>query len=43
MRHHWIWFAVIGLLWLGGCAGRQIDETIATDAIAVLSNGLCAA
>jgi hypothetical protein len=32
MRHHWIWFAVIGLLWLGGCAGRQIDETIATDA-----------
>jgi hypothetical protein len=32
MRHHWLWLGIISLLWLGGCAGRQIDETIATDA-----------
>lgn len=32
MRHHWIWFSIAGFLWLGGCAGRQVDETIASDA-----------
>jgi hypothetical protein len=32
MRHLRLWFRVIGFLWLGGCAGHQIDETITTDA-----------
>ena len=32
MRHLRLWLGLIGSLWLGGCAGPQIDETIATDA-----------
>lgn len=32
MKHHWIWFGIVGLLWFGGCRiGPHIDETIATD------------
>jgi len=33
MKHHWIWFGIVGFVWLGGCStGPHIDETIATDA-----------
>ena len=32
MQQRWLLFFMIGVLCAGGCAGRQIDETIASDA-----------